>query len=320
LIQAGWNWVEPIAIEPSSEILQVYNHEPLIAHALALRGINSIDQANIFFNPEKYHPASPDSFPDLPRAVERIRKAIRTGEIIGIWGDFDVDGQTATTLLVSCMNMIGAKVEYHIPIRAEESHGINPAGLIDFLKKGINLLISCDTGISANDAVALANQQGVDVIITDHHSLPEQLPSAFAVINPNQLPAKHPFRFLSGVGTAYQLAKALLENNNNSKEVEHLVDLVALGTVADLAYLNAENRYLVQSGLTQLRKNLRIGLKELLCLTDVNPTLLSEEHISFIIAPRLNAIGRLDDANPIVDFLTTTEIKFAQKMAFELED
>jgi len=320
LIQAGWNWVEPKLVEPSSEIVQAFGHEPLIAQALALRGINSLDQANIFFNPEKYHPTSPDDFPDLPRAVERIHKAIRTGETIGVWGDFDVDGQTATTLLVSCMNSFRAKVKYHIPIRAEESHGINPAGLIDFLKKGINLLISCDTGISANDAIKLANQQGVDVIITDHHSLPEQLPSAFAVINPNQLPLDHNFRFLSGVGTAYQLAKALLGNYGNSKEVEHLLDLVALGTVADLAYLNAENRYLVQSGLIQLRKNLRAGLQELLSLAEVNPALLSEEHISFIIAPRLNAIGRLDDANPMVDFLTTTEKQVAQKMALELEN
>ena len=320
MIQAGWNWVEPKLVEPSSEIVQAFGHEPLIAQALALRGINSLDQANIFFNPEKYHPTSPDDFPDLPRAVERIHKAIRTGETIGVWGDFDVDGQTATTLLVSCMNSFGAKVKYHIPIRAEESHGINPAGLIDFFKKGINLLISCDTGISANDAVKLANQQGVDVIITDHHSLPEQLPSAFAVINPNQLPLDHNFRFLSGVGTAYQLAKALLGNYGNSKEVEHLLDLVALGTVADLAYLNAENRYLVQSGLIQLRKNLRAGLQELLSLAEVNPALLSEEHISFIIAPRLNAIGRLDDANPMVDFLTTTEKQVAQKMALELEN
>ncbi len=320
MIQRGWNWVEPKLVEPSSEIVQAFRHEPLIAQALALRGINSLDQANIFFNPEKYHPTSPEDFPDLPRAMERIRKAIRTGETIGIWGDFDADGQTATTLLVSCLNSFGAKVEYHIPIRAEESHGINPAGLINFFKKGINLLISCDTGISANDAVNLANQQGVDVIITDHHSLPEILPSAFAIINPNQLPLDHNFRFLSGVGTAYQLAKALLENYGNLKEVEHLLDLVALGTVADLAYLNAENRYLVQSGLIQLRKNLRVGLQELLSLAEVNPALLSEEHISFIIAPRLNAIGRLDNANPMVDFLTTTEKQVAQKMALELEN
>ena len=320
MIQAGWNWVEPLMVEPSNEILQAYNDKPFIAQALASRGVNSLDQADIFFNPEKYHPTSPDAFPELQFALDRIYTAVQKGETIGIWGDFDVDGQTATTLLVSCMNRVGVKVEYRIPIRAEESHGINPEGLKEFFKKRINLLISCDTGISANDAITLANQQGVDVIITDHHSLPEQIPPAFAIINPNQLPFDHNFRFLSGVGTAFQLVKALLENYGQAKEVEHFLDLVALGTVADLAYLNSENRFLVQSGLVQLRKNLRVGMQELLKLAEVDPANLSEEHISFIIAPRLNAIGRMDDANPIVDFLTTTEKEYAQKMAFELEN
>ena len=320
MIQVGRNWVEPKPVDSSPELLRAFGKEPIIAQALTSRGIHSLDQANIFFDPSKYHPTSPEAFPDLARAVERIQKAIRSDQTIGIWGDFDVDGQTATALLVTCLKMIGAKVEFHIPIRAEESHGINPVGLKAFLKKGINLLVSCDTGISAIDAIELAHQQEVDVIITDHHSLPELLPPAFAIINPNQLPADHNFRFLSGVGTAYQLAKALLENTGYSNEIAPLLDLVALGTVADLAYLNGENRYLVQSGLIQLRKNLRTGLKELLGLNEVNPALLSEEHISFIIAPRLNAIGRLDDANPMVDFLTTTDKKVAQKIAFELED
>jgi single-stranded-DNA-specific exonuclease len=320
LIQADRNWIEPRNIEPSNEIFQAFKNEPLIAQALSSRGIISLDQADSFLNPGKYQPASPYEFPDLVKALERIRKASQTGETIGIWGDFDVDGQTATTLLVTCMKMIGAKVEYHIPIRAEESHGIYPPILKVFLEKGINLLISCDTGISANDAVELSSQQGVDVIITDHHSLPDQLPFAFAIINPNQLSTEHPFRFLSGVGTAYQLAKAVLEDFGYSNEVEPLLDLVALGTVADMAHLNSENRYLVQTGLIQLRKNQRVGLQELLHLADVDPELLSEEHISFIIAPRLNAIGRMDNANPMIDFLTSTDKQITKKMALELEN
>ncbi len=320
MIQADRNWIEPRNIEPSNEIFQAFKNEPLIAQALSLGGIISLDQADSFFNPGKYQPASPYEFPDLAKALERIRKATQIGETIGIWGDFDVDGQTATTVLVTCMKMIGAKVEYHIPIRAEESHGIYPPILKVFLEKGINLLISCDTGISANDAVELSNQQGVDVIITDHHSLPDQLPFAFAIINPNQLPTEHPLRFLSGVGTAYQLAKAVLDDFGYSNEVSPLLDLVALGTVADMAHLNSENRYLVQTGLIQLRKNQRVGLQELLHLADVDPELLSEEHISFIIAPRLNAIGRMDNANSMITFFTSKDRQITKKMALELEN
>ena len=320
MTKTGKTWVLPEKVQIPESIAQLFPNHPFLAQAVFSRGITDATKAAAFFDPGQYQPASPDSFADMAKAVERIKQAINRGERIGIWGDFDVDGQTSTALLVSCLKSLGADVDFHIPIRASESHGIKPDYLEYFLQKGIRLLISCDTGISAVEAVTAANAGGVDVIITDHHSLTGQLPPAFAIINPNLLPAHHPFSALSGVGAAFQLARALLDSKGNTQLADNLVDLVALGTVADLADLNAENRYLVQKGLLLLRENKRKGLQELLALAATDASQLTEEQISFVIAPRMNAIGRLGDANGMVEFLLTEDETRARELALELEN
>jgi len=320
LIKAGKKWVLPEKVQLPESIAQLFPDHPFLAQAVYARGITDVTKAAAFFDPGQYQPTPADAFADMAKAVERIEHAIRRGERIGIWGDFDVDGQTSTALLVSCMKSLGADVEFHIPIRASESHGIKTDFLEEFLQKGIQLLISCDTGISAVDAVMAAKAGGVDVIITDHHSITGELPPALAIINPNLLPADHPLSSLSGVGTAYQLARALLESKGQAQQADNLVDLVALGTVADLANLNAENRYLVQKGLHLLRQNTRKGLKELLTLAATDATQLTEEQIGFVIAPRMNAIGRLGDANGMVEFLLTEDETRGRELALELEN
>ena len=320
MIKAGKKWILPEKVQLPESIAQLFPDHPFLAQAVYARGITDVAKAAAFFDPDQYQPTPAGAFSDIAKAVDRIDHAIRRGERIGIWGDFDVDGQTSTALLVSCMKSLGADVEFHIPIRADESHGIKPEYLKHFLQKGIHLLISCDTGISAIDAVVAANAGGVNVIITDHHSITGELPPALALINPNLLPADHPFSALSGVGTAFQLARALLESKGKAQLADNLVDLVALGTVADLANLNAENRYLVQKGLHLLRQNKRKGLKELLTLAATDATQLTEEQIGFVIAPRMNAIGRLGDANVMVEFLLTDDETRARELANDLEN
>lgn len=291
----------------------------LLARALINRGITSLDKAQGFLDPALYQPADPYDLPDMDKAVTRLQTALIKSECIGVWGDFDVDGQTATSLLVGVLRGLGAHLKYHIPIRAKESHGVNLPGLIRFLEQGVDLVLTCDTGISAHEAANYTCEHGIDLIITDHHTLPEQLPDAYAVVNPQRLTEAHPLRSLAGVGVAYQVALALCKKEGQESLAAQQLDLVALGCVADVASLRGDVRYLVQIGLKQLREPQRIGLRALYERADLNPTHLTEQHIGFIIAPRLNAIGRLSDANPVVEFLTTSDSAAASVFAAQLE-
>jgi single-stranded-DNA-specific exonuclease len=312
-----WKTLDNVNIP--SDLLEVCGGNQIIASAMKRRGIITKSQAMAFLDPTKYNPASPYEFSDMEKAVSRILKAINKVETIGVWGDFDVDGQTATTLLVESLTKLGAESRFHIPVRGPESHGITLPVLKVFLDSGIDLLLTCDTGISGADAVDFCNQRNVDVIITDHHSLPDILPKAHAIINPRMLPRIHPLGNLAGVATAFQLAKALFDFSKRNSETVYLLDLVALGTIADLADLRSDGRYLAQSGLYMLRKTERLGIRTLLEITETNLSCLDEDHISYIIAPRLNAIGRLSDANQMVEFLTTKDPALANIYAQQIE-
>jgi single-stranded-DNA-specific exonuclease len=252
-------------------------------------------------------------------AIDRLLHAIQRKERIGVWGDFDVDGQTSTSILVAALRQLGADVIYHIPVRGPESHGIGLPQLGSFLDQQVNVLLTCDTGISAHDAVDLAASRQVDIIISDHHSLPKTLPAALSIINPQLLPAGHPLGTLSGSGVAYKLAEALLEGQNRADQAKALIDLATLGLVADLAQLVGDSRYLVQLGLDSMRQNLRPALRAMADLAEIGKNYLTEEHISFFLAPRLNAIGRLGDSNPMVEFLLSEDPQAVQITAVRLE-
>ncbi len=314
------SWNEPQIIDIPDEIQEGFANAPLIATALIRRGIRGFKQAQEYIYPSFYKSKPPIEFPQLPLAVERILKAIESYERIGIWGDFDVDGQTATAILVECMQSLGADVIYRVPIRGNESHGIDLYKLNEFISKDVKLLITCDTGISANESIDFANSQKVDVIITDHHDIPDDIPNAFAIINPKYFPEEHTLRYLSGAGTAFEVACQLLIIGGKKNSLQALYDLVALGTVADLAELKGDNRFFVQQGILQLRNNQRVGLQQLMKMADLDAKNLTEEHISFSIAPRLNAAGRLGDANPIIQFLITQDTTLAERIAIELEE
>lgn len=313
------DWVDPEPVNVDPAFSAAIGGHPLVARILAQRGLQDLEAAHAFLDPKRYQPALPDALPGTLEACERIERAITRHETICVWGDFDVDGQTSTTLLVSALSSLGAAVIYHIPVRARESHGINIEFLKPLLDQGASLVVTCDTGVSANEAVNYARERDVDVIITDHHTLPEIMPNAYAILNPRLLPKDHSLSGLPGVGVAYKLAEALYQRAGRLEEASSLLDLVALGIVADLAQQTGDTRYLLQRGLPLLREGRRTGLQILFELARLQPAFLTEEHIGFVLGPRLNALGRLDDANPIVEFFTTTDAGRARVLATNLE-
>lgn len=289
-----------------------------MAATLARRGILTAAQARAFLDPDAYEPASPYDLPDLSRAVERIETAIARGERVCVWGDFDVDGETATTVLVEALRARSADVVYHIPGR-RESHGVHRPALERIIADGTRLVVTCDTGSTAHEAIAYARAQGVDVIVTDHHNLPSELPPAYALVNPKRLPADHPLRELPGVGAAYKLAEALYESGDKSAQADRALDLVALGVVADVATLTGDVRYLLQKGLWALRHTERLGLQALFQSAELSPAGLTEDHIAFVLAPRLNALGRLAEAAIAIELFTTDDLTRARTIASEVE-
>jgi single-stranded-DNA-specific exonuclease len=294
---------------------------PLVSQALVRHGIRTSEAARAFFQPDAYSPTASITLPGLAAAVSRIEHGIRTCEPLCIWGDFDVDGQTSTAILFQTLHELGAIVSCHIPVRGNEGHGVNLPYLKQIIERGVKLVLTCDTGISAIEAANYLREHAVDMIITDHHDLPEQLPNALAIVNPKLLSSQHKLASLSGVGVAYKLVEELIERFPAvCISPDSLLDLVAMGLVADLAILRNDARYLVQKGLETLRKTQRLGLQVMMEIAELQPNNLTEEHIGFGLAPRLNALGRLGDANPTVELLTTNDQGRARLLATQIEN
>ncbi|NMB53392.1 MAG: single-stranded-DNA-specific exonuclease RecJ [Leptolinea sp.] len=304
---------------PPADLLNFVDGNSIVAGYLMERGITTSDRAIRFLHPDRRNLTDPQELPDMEKAVERIRYAIDHHESIGIWGDFDVDGQTATAILVECLSGLGAQVNYHLPVRGRESHGISLPVLKDFLRTGIQLLITCDTGISENEAIFYTMGKGVDVIVTDHHTLPEELPPALACINPRRLSEDHALGSLSGSGTAFELMLAVCRFCGREELAFESIDLAAIGLIADLAPLKLDSRLMAQLGLQRMTARPRAWISSMLETAGLPVSRLDEQTIGFLLAPRLNAAGRLEDANPLVGFLMDCSPETIKNTAEHLE-
>lgn len=273
-----------------------------------------------FLNPHfEKHTHAPEKLKDLPKAVERIQKAIRNGERILIVGDYDADGITASTILFKALQALSAKVSVRLPHRIKHGYGLNSEFINEAKELGVKLIITVDNGISAKKEVELANSLYIDVIITDHHLPPIKLPKAFAIVNPRQEDCIYQYKHLSGAGIAYKLAISLLANSElgtrNSELSDEILALAAIGTIADVCPLTGENRVLVAEGLKKIPELKNLGLLRILENAALNKIVTTED-IGFRIGPRLNAAGRL--ADPLLAFQALSN-GHGKKFADELE-
>ena len=311
-------WIIPPQLTPQANA-ELAAHPPVLRQILFNRGIGSRDAANSFLRADLTFDNDPFTMKDMDKAVARIQQALANGEQIAIYGDYDVDGVTATALLVQGLRALGGTVREYIPNRFEEGYGLNNEALDVLLAEGVSLVISVDCGIRSPLEAEHAREIGLDLIITDHHEPSGDIPKALAVINPKQPGDEYPEKYLAGVGIAYKIVVALCKTVQHATlEPTSLLDLVALGTVADLAPLTGENRYLVRGGLRQMRQSARQGLLSLAAVSDISLQKVTAINIGFALGPRLNASGRLDTAIDSYRLLTTTDLFEAGQLAQQL--
>jgi single-stranded-DNA-specific exonuclease len=293
---------------------------PLLAQLLCNRGISEPSHVELFLSADKRLEADPFLLPDIHQAVSRTYQALLTGEEIAIYGDFDADGITATALLVQGLSALGGKVIPYIPHRYREGYGLQIATLEKLRKQGVNLVITVDTGITAIAEIQKARNMGLDIIVTDHHLPLASLPPALAVVDHKRSDSACQSAELAGVGVAFKLLQALLKGSGREELINSLLDLVALGTVTDMIPLTGDNRYWVKHGLELLNNTERLGLQEMMRCANLKQGNLDSESISWILGPRLNAAGRLDDAATSYRLLLTQDRREAASLASDLEE
>jgi len=315
LSRTHWRLLTPA--KPTSDIPGIHQ---LLAQLLCNRGISEPSQIEAFLNADSRLEADPFLLPDMSQAVSRAYQALLSGEEIAIYGDFDADGITATALLVQGLSALGGKVIPYIPHRYREGYGLQVAALEKLRKQGISLIITVDTGITAIAEIQKARKMGIDIIVTDHHLPLASLPPALAVVNPKRSDSTCQSTELAGVGVAFKLFQALLKGSGREELLNRLLDLVALGTVTDMVPLIGDNRYWVKRGLELLNNTERLGLQEMMRGASLKPGNLDTESISWVLGPRLNAAGRLDDAATSYKLLLTQDPQEATSLASELEE
>ncbi|MBA4536500.1 single-stranded-DNA-specific exonuclease RecJ [Bacillus aquiflavi] len=296
------------------ELVNELNITPLVASLLVNRGIDTVESARFFLCEENQTFHDPFLFKDMSIAVERIKLAIQLQESILIYGDYDADGVCSTSIMMLTLQELGANVRYYIPNRFTEGYGPNEAAFKKAAKAGVTLIITVDTGIAALNEANIAKELGIDLIITDHHEPGPALPNAYAIIHPKLKDSYYPFTELAGVGVAMKLAHALY-----GQVPTHLLDIAAIGTVADLVSLQGENRLITKLGIEKLRTTNRIGLKALFKKAQIEQITINEETIGFALAPRINAVGRLDQADPAVNLLLTEDPLEGEQLANKIE-
>jgi single-stranded-DNA-specific exonuclease len=317
--------VSPPLTEAARAALGRAAYPPLIAQLLFNRGYATADAARAFLAGELAQTDDPLRLVGLPETVARLQSAITRQARLVIYGDYDTDGVTATALLVQVLTVLGANVHAYIPHREDEGYGLNHEALKFLKEQGADLVVTVDCGIRSAEEAETARAINLDLIITDHHTPGDELPRALAVVNPKQPGDEYPEKHLAGVGLAYKIAQALVRPMQPKPPINgsDVLDLVALGTVADLAPLAGENRVLVRQGLRVLNKPLgqlrREGLRSLLAVSRARPSAVDAGTIGFVLGPRLNAAGRLESALAAYELLTTGDMFRAQQLAAQLE-
>ncbi len=301
---------------------------PLAVRVLLNRGICSPDQARRFLHPTLSDLPEPFTMKGTDRAVSRIARALRQGEKIALYGDYDVDGTTATAALFLFLKEAGAAVEFFLPHRVKDGYGLNLEAVKKIRATGAALLITADCGISSEEEVRWAGENGMEVIVTDHHEIPATLPPALAVLNPKQRDCPYPFKGLAGVGVAFNLIIALRSflrkegffRDGTGPNLKEYLDLVALGTVSDVVPLTGANRILVKYGLQELSRSARPGIVALKEVSGLESGPVDTVAVNFRLAPRINAGGRLEDAGEVVRLLTTQNPEDARRIAVHLNE
>ena len=310
---------------PPSHIARFPHLHPITAQVLYNRGLTDPADVVAFLSGESGE-ANPFALQGMHAAVTRLRQALRAGEPITVYGDFDADGVTATALLVQTLRALGGHVRPYIPHRVDEGYGLHKETLTQLARDGARVVVTVDCGVRSLDEIAHANRLGIDVIVTDHHSVGLELPEAVAVVDPKRADSRYPFGELAGVGVAYKLAQALLRSHRQTPvttqevrlEEEDLLDLVALGTVADLVPLLGENRTLVHRGLARINHMERPGIEALCRQAGLKPGQVDTTAIGYTLGPRLNAAGRMEHAKSAYQLLETKYSAEAEQLASEL--
>jgi single-stranded-DNA-specific exonuclease len=311
-----WKLTESDLPDEFLKLSKKYKLDTLAAQILWQRGIRAEEEIQAYLNPDLQQLHDPFLLHDMEKATQRILTAIENGQNILIYGDYDADGMTASSVMKSALDELGAEVQVYLPNRFTDGYGPNLDVYKYFIQnEDIDLIITVDNGVAGHEAIAYAQSQNVDVIVTDHHSMPEELPKAFAIVHPEHPESNYPFKYLAGVGVAFKVATALLDYIPSD-----MLDLVAIGTIADMVSLTDENRILVSHGLKVLANTERAGLMELMRLSGTDFEKVNEETVGFQIAPRLNALGRLDDPNPAIELLTGWDEEVAAEIAQMIDE
>jgi single-stranded-DNA-specific exonuclease len=323
LARRPWRLISPQNDVPPEKLSAALNVSPLLARLLLQRGYHSPERAQRFLEPRLAHMTPPEKMLDMDRAVARILRALDRKEKVRVFGDYDVDGQSSTSILYLFFKEIGLDVSWELPHRHRDGYGLNPLAVDRAANDGINLLVTCDCGISNAKEVAYALERGIETVVIDHHRTPPELPPAAAVLNPHQPKCPFPFKGMCAAGVSFYLCigvrAALRQRGAAEPDLREYLDLVALGTVADVVPLVEENRIFVRFGLGALSIGKRPGIKALKSVARVNEGQMSSMDVGFRLAPRLNAAGRLDDAGRGVRLLISDNYEEALRIAEELD-
>ena len=323
-MEKQWVLPEPLTPEDKQQVESLAGElkcPEIIAELLYRKNLKTVDQVTDFFHPQLSQQHDPFLFPDMEKAVQRILAAISGGEKITIYGDYDVDGTTATTLLYLGLKRVGADIDFYIPHRMIDGYGLSLSSLDQIKANGTSLIISVDCGVNALEEIEAINAMGMEIIITDHHNPKEELPKAVAIINPKLPGSPYPFPHLAGVGVAYKLLMAVYERLSitSAENTLKYMDLVAVGTIADIVSLTDENRVFASIGLQHLIAKKNLGLNALISISGMDQKTLDTTDIVFGIAPRINAAGRMGSASVAVELLISRDEVQSNELAEIIE-